>query len=382
MYNVALLEAGIFCITILLLVTHQYRISLLQFPDERTFKKILLIIVANTALETICKLHLPPHIFSIELKYALNIVSAIFALFIPYFWNIFIHYRVIGSVYYFRKYSIPLTIPLLMGILFCITCFYKIREGMTEPHPLDAMSVSNTISILYLIMASVISYKTAKKSTTKTAWRLNMYFCWVMVFPMLAIIAQQHLHNYDIPLTNPVYTIIFLHIYASKQNLLITTDSLTGFNNERRLNSFLRDKTADLGPDQRLFLLELTLDNMRLIRKKFGRKKAKEVIVAFANFIRTQLANDSSFLARYQKYSFAIVLEKKNWEDVESFCNTLVAKSVNGKFHDIVPQAVSFSINYSEFGKAGINNVIELLNDTKNNCYKPATSIASSKTSR
>lgn len=375
MYNVALLEACIFCITVMLLVAHQYRISLLQFPDERTFKKILWIIIASTVLETICKLHLPPRLFSIELKYILNIVTAIISLFIPYLWNLFVHYRSLGSAYYFRKYTIPITIPLVMGILYSITRFYKLQTGVTNPYPYDVWSVTHTLDLIYLIMASIIAFRASRSSTTSTGKKTNMYLCWVMVFPMLAIIAQQHLYNFEIPLTNPVYTIVFLHIYAAKQKLLITTDSLTGFNNERRLNSYLRDKTADLDSNQRLFLVVLTLDNMKMTRKKYGKTKTKEVISLFAKFLRKGLSNDTAFLARYQKYSFVIVLEKKNWDEVESFCNNLVSNSSMLNTKEIVPWPITFSINYSEFGKPGINNIIDFLNDTKNNCYKPSTDI-------
>ena len=87
------------------------------------------------------------------------------------------------------------------------------------------------------------------------------------------------------------------------------------------------------------------------------------------------MSGDNMFLAHYQKHSFAIVLEKKTWNDVEAFCNMLISTSNSTKLQSLAPWPLTFSINYSEFGKPGVNNVIEFLDDTKNNCYKPTTSL-------
>ena len=144
---------------------------------------------------------------------------------------------------------------------------------------------------------------------------------------MVAIIVQIIIQKHEIPIVTPVVILVLLHIHISQQSMLITMDHLTGLNNERRLNSFLRDKTADLTSEQRLFLLTITLDNMRHIRRKFGKRKVEEIVVAFADFLRARMTSDNMFLAHYQKHSFAIVLEKKTWNDVEAFCNMLISTS-------------------------------------------------------
>jgi GGDEF domain-containing protein len=375
MHNIALIEIGICCSAILLLVLYQYSISLLQFPEERTFKKILVLMLAETILDIAGKLQLPERFSNPDIKYVIGVFTAALTQFIPYLWNLFIHYKIYGSAYHFRKYSIPITIPLVMGLLYCVTRLYQLQPGHKELNMAELWIITNSISIFYIAMASVISLRSAHKNYTKTGWRQEQYFCWIMVIPVIAILVQIALQRLEIPIVTPVITLVLLHIHISQQNTLITMDQLTGLNNERRLNSYLRDKTADLTSEQRLFLLTITLDNMRHIRRKCGKKKTEEIIVAFANFLRARMTSDNMFLAHYQKYSFAIVLEKKTWNDVESFCNMLVSTSNTPKLQGIAPWPITFSINYSEFGKPGVNNVIDFLDDTRNNCFKPTTSL-------
>ena len=376
MHNIALIEIGICCSAILLLVLYQYSISLLQFPEERTFKKILVLMLAETVLDITSKLQFPERFSNPDVKYVVVVFTAAITQFIPYLWNLFIHYKIYGSAYHFRKYSIPITIPLVMGILYCVTRLYQLQPSHRGDYNIPELwTITNSISIFYITMASVISFRSAHRNNTKTGWRQEQYFCWIMVIPVIAILVQIALQKLEIPIVTPVITLVLLHIHISQQNMLITMDQLTGLNNERRLNSYLRDKTADLTSEQRLFLLTITLDNMRHIRRKCGKKKTEEIIVAFANFLRARMTSDNMFLAHYQKHSFAIVLEKKTWNDVESFCNLLVSTSKTPKLQDLAPWPITFSINYSEFGKPGVNNVIEFLDDTKNNCFKPTTSL-------
>lgn len=376
MHNIALIEIGICCTAILLLVLYQYRISLLQFPEERTFKKILILMIVETVLDIVGKLQFPERLANPDIKFFLVVVNAAITQFIPYLWNLFVHYKIYGSAYHFRKYALPITIPLVMGLLYCITRLYQLQPGHKGEFNIPELwTITNSISIFYILMASFISFRSAHKNNTKTGWRQQQYLCWIMLIPVVAIIVQIIIQRLEIPLVTPVVTLVLLHIHISQQSMLITMDHLTGLNNERRLNNFLRDKTADLTSEQRLFLLTITLDNMRHIRRKLGKKKMEEIVVAFADFLRARMTSDNMFLAHYQKHSFAIVLERKTWNDVETFCNMLISTSNTPKLQSLAPWPITFSINYSEFGKPGVNNVIEFLDDTRNNCFKPTTSL-------
>lgn len=376
MQNFALIELGGFLIAIMLLVLNQFRISLQQLPEERTLRKIMTTLIILIALDVIAGIEIPGHrIITPEAKFVLGLINCSAAIFIPYLWNLFIHYKIYGSAYYFRKYFVPITLPLVMGILFCITRSYKLSLGYSTLTTTDVWYITNIISIFYLIMASTISFRSACKNFTKTGRRVEMYYCWIMVIPIIAIIMQTILIRNWFPIVCPVFVLVFLHIYVSQQNMLITLDYLTGINNERRLNTYLRDKTADLTSGQRLFLVIATLDNINHIRRKFGKSKVDEILVAFAEFLRTMMPNDNTFLAHHRKYSFAIVLEKKSWEETEAFCNALITNSTTSPLQQIISWPITFSINFSEFGRPGVNNVIDLLDDTQNHCFKPATAL-------
>ena len=376
MHNVALIEIGICCTATLLLVLYQYRISLMQFPEERTFKKILILMIAETILDIVGKLQFPERFSNPDIKYVIVVLTAAITQFIPYLWNLYVHYKIYGSAYHFRKYAIPITIPLVMGLLYCVTRLYQLQPGVPRDFNIPELwTITNSICIFYIAMASFISFRSAHRNYTKTGWRQEQYLCWIMTIPVAAILVQIALQRLEIPIVTPVITLVLLHIHITQQSTLITMDHLTGLNNERRLNNFLRDKTADLTSEQRLFLLTITLDNMRHIRRKLGKKKVEDIVIAFADFLRARMTSDNMFLAHYQKHSFAIVLEKKTWNDVEAFCNMLISTSNTAKLQSLAPWPITFSINYSEFGKPGVNNVIEFLDDTKNNCFKPTTSL-------
>lgn len=374
MRNLALTEFGIFIAIIVILVLNQFRISLQQLPEERTFRVILRVLVALVVLDVCNNMSFINNLLSADTKFIINLIGCAGSLFVPYLWNLYIHYKVFGSAYYFRKYIIPITMPLVMGILFCITRVYQITLEHNTLQTTEIWNITNIISIFYLILASITAFRSARKNFTQTGRRLEKYLGWIMIIPIIAIIIQTAIES-RLPIVSPVFVLVFLHIYISQQNTLITLDYLTGLNNERRLNTFLRDKTADLSSGQRLFLLVITLDNINHIRRKFGKKKVNEILIAFADFLRSMMTNDSMFLAHLKKNSFAVVLEKKSWEETEVFCNSLVQKSAKSNIQEIIPWRLTFSINFSEFGKPGVNNVIGLLEDTKNNCFKPATAL-------
>lgn len=377
MRNVVLVELYIFCSAILLLVLNQLRVSLQQLPEERIFKKIVISLLVLLLADTIEKTSFFDDFLGNQGKNVLLSFSCMVSMFVPYLWNIFVNYKVHGSIYYFRKYLIPFSIPLAIGSMLCIIDIARALSSQNSSAFIKPNIVVHIINALYLVAASVQCFISAKKNYTKTGRLFELYLSKIMIVPILAIIMQLVTSAYNIPIITPVFTIVFLHIYISQQYTLITIDHLTNLNNERRLNTYLHNKTYNLAAGQRLFILIITLDNMKIIQKKYGRKISEKIIVDFSSFLRSCTTENKLFLARYQKDSFAITLEKKSWDEVESFCKNLIHKStLSPLLTSGFPVPITFSIYFSEFGQQGINNVIDFLENTKNHCYKPSTPLS------
>lgn len=380
MRNSVLIELYLFCSTILLLVLNQLRVSLQQLPEERTFKKIILLLLFLLIFDTIEKISFSSNFLGTQGKNILLAVSCIVSLFIPYLWNIFVNYKIHGSIYYFRKYLIPFTLPLAIGVMICVIDIARALSSQDGSQVIKPNFITYLINAIYLMAASVQCFISSRKNYTKTGRLFELYLSKIMIVPIVAIIVQIITSSYNIPIITPIFTLVFLHIYISQQYSLITIDHLTNLNNERRLNTYLHNKTYNLATGQRLFLLVLTLDNMKLIQKKFGRKVTERIIIEFSSFLRACTTDNKLFIARYQKDSFAISLEKNSWDEVELFCKNLIHRSTLDEcLTSGFPVPITFSIYFSEFGQEGINNVIDFLDKTKNHCYKPATPLSKEK---
>lgn len=219
----------------------------------------------------------------------------------------------------------------------------------------------------YIIAASIIAICAQKNCKNNFLREQYRFLAIIAVIPLIAIGIQSKFLT--LPLSQPILVLTLLHLNLSSLRKQISIDPVTGVNNINKLASHLEELTGKPNLSKRLFYIQIGIDNIFIIKKKFGIEKVSEILNSFAKFLRKQGDRQKLFIARKDLDHFALVCERENFAEIESLCNSLVREGETDEMQDILPWHITFSIYWSEYG-SDTPNIDSLLNMENSNCFR------------
>lgn len=286
-------------------------------------------------------------------------------------WFLSVFYSTSTNTYTLRKWLIPIIGPsVIVSAIALVDALMHLTDGPTDMNP-TLWALLNMLSILYIAAASGLCLKKARKCTSRFHRRCFYVIALVMLFPLLTLILQAKF--YELPITSTVFVIVtlFIHMYRTRQH--ITVDMTTGLNNTNKLSSYLDAITQSQDPAKRLFFIKIEIDNFKAMRKKYGKKAGVVALQKMATFLRAQSIQRGTFIAHYEKASFAIIAECSDFAEIEAFANKLIAASASSTELLQGPWPITFSIHWSEYGTSETRTIDTFLDKAASNCIKPAT---------
>lgn len=154
-------------------------------------------------------------------------------------------------------------------------------------------------------------------------------------------------------LAAPSVAVYVLIIYTNTQNRKITTDSLTGLNNRREFDQYIRNK-AKQQDDREWGMLMIDLDDFKVINDTYGHMAGDEALWKMADILKTVAGVAPNFLARYGGDEFIVIGNWENKLEAEEFIRKIQQELKNanvssgGKF----PFQISCSAGYALWSEA------------------------------
>jgi diguanylate cyclase (GGDEF)-like protein len=138
--------------------------------------------------------------------------------------------------------------------------------------------------------------------------------------------------------------IVFLNI----QNRSIFTDYLTGANNRKKLDIYIRDKINASTEKKTFSAILIDLDNFKSINDTFGHDAGDNALQEFVKLLRTCLRSND-FIARFGGDEFYIVLDISDPAALEDIISRIYA--CVEKYNECCsqPYKIDFSIGYAVY---------------------------------
>ena len=261
-------------------------------------------------------------------------------------WLLYVHFQIFQDEEKTRRLFNPLiAVIAIHGVMVVLTQFfgwfyYIDSDNVYHRGPLFLFSVSITIG---LILVAFILITVNRKKIEKKYYFSLAFFAFP---PFVGTILQIAFYGISLVLNFVVLSlfIVFLNI----QNHSMNTDYLTGVNNRKNLEAFLKKKVKASTEDKTFSAILIDLNNFKSINDTFGHYMGDNALQITSKLLASCLRSND-FIARFGGDEFYIVLDISDKKDLEA----LVGR-INGCFENYnksvnQPYKLGLSMGYAVY---------------------------------
>ncbi len=197
--------------------------------------------------------------------------------------------------------------------------------------------------------------------------RLRMPLIFFSVPCILGVGAQMVVYGLNLAWAGAALSLLV--IYTSIQNRILSTDYLTGLYNRRQLDLFLRHSVKGLRPPEKLALFMMDIDKFKAINDTFGHPVGDMALECTAAILRKTF-HHQDFIARFAGDEFAVALELKELEDLESIERRLMDKIDAFNREGVYPFKLSISFGSAVYDPATCSSVTALVAEADRAMYE------------
>jgi len=265
---------------------------------------------------------------------------------LPSLWLLYVHYQVFHEEGKTRRLLYPLFVINAVNAVMVVLSqyfgwlYYIDLDNIYHRGPLFLFPVSITI---VLIFAAYVLVVVNRKKIEKKYYFSLVFFA---VPPFVCIILQIIFYGISLVLNSVVLSslIVFLNI----QNQNMHTDYLTGVNNRKKLEIYLKEKISTSTENKTFSAIMIDLDDFKFINDTFGHDMGDNALETCAKLLKSCIRS-TDFIARFGGDEFCIVLDvsdKINLEAVVCRINDCIEKynELGAK-----PYKLNFSMGYAVY---------------------------------
>lgn len=218
--------------------------------------------------------------------------------------------------------------------------YYIDSDNIYHRGPLFLLSASITVAMLLTAFVLIIANR------EKIAQKHYFPLVFFAIPPFVCIILQITFYGVSLILNGVVLSlfIVFLNI----QNHSMDTDFLTGVNNRKKLEIYLKEKVSSSTEDKTFSAIMIDLDNFKAINDIYGHDMGDNALQTSAKLLSSCIRSND-FIARYGGDEFCIVLNASNSDELEVIVSRI--EDCIEKYNElsIQPYKISFSMGYAVY---------------------------------
>lgn len=267
-----------------------------------------------------------------------------------------------GDGQYGKRVLIP-AIPLLCalvlyvsnpftGAVFFVDANNYIRKGFL-------FELYAAVAAGYLLAASALALLGSFRQPVQEKKRECRCLAATVCFPAGAAALKFFWPKVDVLWASVV--VALLTVYLNIQKDQVTQDGLTGLNNRRRLDEYLKTLQERGMEGTNCHFILMDVDKFKKVNDTYGHVVGDMVLKMVADQLKKAFGGLSAFLARYGGDEFVVIIKGK--EDDEVWAKILEFKeAVAGMdWHEEQPWELAVSVGCVQYGENGVCEVEELI---------------------
>lgn len=235
---------------------------------------------------------------------------------IPSVWLAYVHYQIYQDESRTRKLFYPLLVVNILNLIMVSLSlkygWYYYIDSANVYHRGPLYWVSASIPLFFILGTSLLILLNRKRIEEK-------YFIPLLFFaipPLVATVFQIAYYGISLVLNGMVLSILIVQFNI--QNKSIFTDYLTGVNNRKKLDSYLKEKIGSVTIGRTFAAIMIDIDDFKVINDEFGHDMGDKALQVIAKILTSSIRSND-FIGRYGGDEFCVVLEisdEKGLEDV------------------------------------------------------------------
>ena len=223
---------------------------------------------------------------------------------LPSLWLLYVHVQVFQDEKKTRRLIYPLlainVVNTVMVILnqFFGWYYYIDSDNIYHRGPLFLLSASFTVTLILVAFVLIIANR---KKVEKKHYFSLVFFA---VPPFVCIILQIIFYGISLMLNSVVLSLLMVSLNI--QNRSMYTDYLTGVNNRKKLEIYLKEKISTSTEDKTFSAIMIDLNSFKSINDTFGHDTGDNALQVFAKLLNSCLRSND-FIARFGGDEFFIV---------------------------------------------------------------------------
>jgi len=285
-----------------------------------------------------------PDSFNLIFNHIGNFMVFLLGPLLPSAWLMYVSINIFQDETKTKKLIKPLFIVNIFNILMVILTlkfgwYYYIDENNFY-HRGPCFLIPGLILIILIVISFIMLIRNREQISRKHFFSLMLF----AVLPFICIILQ--IFFYGLSLVMNVVTISMIIVFLNIQNHNIYIDYLTGINNRKKLDGYLKKKINTCTEKKTFSAIMTDLNNFKLINDKYGHDEGDKALQDFVKLLKNSLrAND--FIARYGGDEFCVVLDTCNIDVLEEIIRRINVSVEIYNSSGNQPYKVGFSMGYA-----------------------------------
>jgi len=219
--------------------------------------------------------------------------------------------------------------------------FYYIDEGnVYHRGPLFGV----TVALTFGLMAAAFILIIANRKTIEKKYYFSLLF--FAIPPFVCVLLQATFYGLSLILNG--VTLSLLVVFFNIQNHSMYTDHLTGINNRKRLETYMREKISMSTEDKTFSAILIDIDNFKHINDTFGHDVGDDALETAVKLIRGCIRS-VDFIARNGGDEFYIILDASNRSDLETTVFRINSFVEHYNKAGLKPYKLGFSMGYAVY---------------------------------
>lgn len=270
-----------------------------------------------------------------------------------------------------RELELAALIPTAVAfILIATNPFTKFVFTFTENNIYTREPYFFIVSMIPFVHVFIAFVEVVIKLVKSPGYEHKKYAVYIIYIIMPFIGTMIQILFYGFSTLWPSYTIAIVICYVYIQHGNVTTDELSGLNNRRRFDVYLKYAyDAVTEKDNNLYLVILDINKFKQINDTYGHSEGDKVIEIVSAGLREIASDENLFVARIGGDEFSLVVNNTSSEYVDNLIKeirTIVAEKCSRRK---LQYEVTIAIGYARVDGTNKKSTTKLFNEADKNMY-------------
>ena len=245
-----------------------------------------------------------------------NYMLFLLAPMIPAIWLVYVHYQIYQDKPRTKKLMYPILFLIIVNFIMLnlsqIYGWFYYIDSSNIYYRGPFYYIPSSIPFIFIIGTSIFILVN-KKLIAENHYLPLLLFA---LPPLVTTVFQVLFYGISFVLNGMVLSILIVQLNIQNKNIF--TDYLTGVNNRKKLDSYMKEKIETSTIGRTFSAIMVDIDDFKSINDRFGHDTGDKALQIFANILTTSIRSND-FIGRFGGDEFYIILgvsEEKGLEDV------------------------------------------------------------------